>query len=155
MWSVRDDPHFTRIGRFLSSPVARFLYLRLNFSPKVIWKRAMRGAGSYTKSVHRHYVQPFATASDRQGTWVLARELLGSSEWYESLWQQRMKIGEKPALIIWGLKDFAFPTSVLDRWLDLFTNRQVLPLADISHAPPEEVGPTLVAEIDRFIVAHP
>ena len=45
-----------------------------------------------TKEEHRHYIEPFPTARDRTGPWTLAKELVGSSDWYARLWKRRERI---------------------------------------------------------------
>ncbi|MGH2667684.1 MAG: alpha/beta fold hydrolase [bacterium] len=153
MWSLRGDPHFERFGRLAASPVGRFLYTRLNLSPRIILKLAVGRKAAFTKAIHRHYLGPFPFPRDRQGAWVLARELLGSSDWYESLWAQRATIRDMPALIAWGMRDPAFRRQELERWTALFTDRRIVELADVGHLVAEEAGPVCAAEIDRFVSA--
>jgi haloalkane dehalogenase len=40
-----------------------------------------------TREAHRHYLAPFPDPASRVPLWTLARELLGSTEWYASLWR--------------------------------------------------------------------
>jgi haloalkane dehalogenase len=107
-----------------------------------------------TPEIHRHYLRPFRTARERYGMWVLAREVLGSSGWYESLWQRREQIREKPALILWGLKDPAFGRDDLERWRNLFSTATVMEFPSAGHFVQEEVGPELVPTIKQFLAEH-
>ena len=91
-----------------------------------------------TKAVHRHYTNAFPTPRRREATWVFARDLLGASRWYEQLWSRRDRIAEKPALLLWGLKDPAF-AGQLPRWRTAFTNARVVTYPDAGHFVPEEV----------------
>jgi hypothetical protein len=63
-------------------------YTRLNFSPKVLMKAAYGDKAKLTPEVHQHYIAPFSTAKDRRAPWILAKELIDSSGWYEGLWQR-------------------------------------------------------------------
>jgi pimeloyl-ACP methyl ester carboxylesterase len=88
MWSLAGEPRFARVGRLLSSPLGRLLYERAGVSVNVVWRRAVRDR-RYTRAVHRQYTAPLAERAARHATWIYARELLGSSAWYDALWARR------------------------------------------------------------------
>ena len=125
MWSVADDRAVAWTGRLLGSRVGRVLYERAGLSVNVIWARAIRDRTRYTPAVHRHYARPLDTPAARRATWEYARELLGSSDWYESLWRQRERLRKLPALLVWGLADPAFGR-FLPRWRTVFDDAEVL-----------------------------
>jgi haloalkane dehalogenase len=81
---------------------------------------------------------------------VYARELLGSSAWFDELWQRRDRIARIPAILIWGMKDPAF-ARYLPRWREMFEQAEVLQLADCGHAPPEERAPESLPFLRRFL----
>jgi hypothetical protein len=68
--------------------LGRVLYERARFSVDVLWRHAVSDGG-YARAVHRQYVGPFADPHARHATWIYAREVMGSSAWYDSLWQRR------------------------------------------------------------------
>jgi hypothetical protein len=74
-------------------------------------RHAVADRRRYTRDVERHYLK----ALDGHATWVYAREVLGSSAWYEGLWRRRDRIARIPALLIWGMKDGARSSSA-PRW---------------------------------------
>jgi haloalkane dehalogenase len=151
MWSLEADRRYALMGRALASRLGRLLYERFGFSARVIWKSAITRT-RYTAAVHRHYLAPLATPADRRATWIYARELLGSSDWYDDLWRRRDRIAEIPALLVWGTKDHAFG-GTLPRWRGVFAHAQVLELPDVGHSPPEERGPELVPRLADFLSA--
>jgi len=150
LWSLAPDPHFARVGRLLSSPFGRFLYERFAFSARVVWRHAVKDRSRYTAGVHRHYLRPLDDPGARYATWVYAREVLGSSAWYDSLWNRRHRIAALPALVVWGTKDPAFG-HLLDRWRSVFERMEVVEMSDVGHAPPEERGPETAALVARFL----
>ena len=83
--------------------------------------------------------------------WVFAREGLGSSDWYESLWSRRERIKDLPALLLWGLKDPAFGRRYLERWQSLFTHGRTVTYPAVGHFVPDEAGPAAASEIARFL----
>ena len=153
MWPLAGDPRIARGARMLASPLGRVLYDRLGFAVNVMWKHAIGDRRRYTRAVHAHYRGPLATREDRRATWAYAREVLGSSAWYESLWQRRARIAGIPAMLVWGMKDPAFG-AMLPRWRTVFPRAEVVELADVGHAPPEERGPEVAAMIARFLSAQ-
>ncbi|HXH85050.1 MAG TPA: alpha/beta fold hydrolase [Candidatus Tectomicrobia bacterium] len=146
MWSLRDDPRAAWPARALASPLGRWLYHRRRFSVEVVWKRALADRRRYTPAVHAQY----ARAADGPVTWAYAREVLASSDWYEDLWRRRDRLARLPALLVWGRKDPAFGRA-LERWRPVFERAEIVELADVGHAPPEERGPEVAAVVRRFL----
>ena len=150
MWSLAGERSFRLVGRLFGGPLGRVAFERLPLSTDVLWRSAIADRTRYTRAVHAHYRAPMATAAARRATAVYARELLGSSAWYERLWGRRDRIADIPALLVWGMKDPAF-ASALPRWRSVFTHAEVVELADVGHAPPEERGPEVAATVARFL----
>jgi haloalkane dehalogenase len=151
MWSLADDRRYARVGRLLSSALGRVLYERVGFSVNVVWRHAVRDP-RYTRAVHRQYAAPLAEPAARHATWIYARELLGSSAWYETLWARRARLARIPALLIWGTRDPAFG-KLLPRCRSVFEHAEVLELADTGHAPQETRAPEIVPVVARFLDA--
>ncbi len=82
---------------------------------------------------------------------MLARELLGSSDWYDSLWQRRGRIQNLPALILWGMRDFAFGPNQLARWSEVFPDARVQTFRDVGHFVQEELGDELCLAVREFL----
>lgn len=151
LWSIAGEPAKARVARIMGGPLGRFLYRRLNFSPRVLVKSAYGDRSRLTPVVHRHYTAPFPTPATRQAPWVLAREMLGSSDWYESLWRRLDRLAGKPTLIVWGMKDPAFPPSDLARWEEALPGARVVRLDDVGHFVPDEAPDAAAREIEAFI----
>jgi len=152
LWSLRNSPA-ERVARVMGGPIGRFLYLRMNFSPRVILPAAFGDRRKLTKSVHRHYLKPFASPKDRIAPWTLARELLGSNDWYDRLWQRRDRLAGKPALILWGMMDPAFKPDALDRWRTALPAARVVEFPEAGHFVQEEAPDEAIREIRAFLGA--
>ncbi|MBC7174571.1 MAG: alpha/beta fold hydrolase, partial [Polyangiaceae bacterium] len=70
-WAHGDDPTVGRISRLVASPLGRFLYRRLNASPRWLVPASFGDRKKLTPIIHRHYVAPFASPEDRMAPWVL------------------------------------------------------------------------------------
>lgn len=154
MWSLAGTPA-ERISRLFSGSIGRFLYTRLNFSPRVILKAAFGDKRKLTREAHRRYMDAFPTPAERMAPWILARELIGSTEWYESLWRQRERITGKPALVLWGMKDPAFGPDYLARWRQVLTHARIVELAAAGHFVQEEAPEEAAALILEFLGTIP
>ena len=150
MWSFAGDRRYEWLGRVLGSPLGRLLYQRFGFAVNVMFRSAVADKRRYTPAVHAQYARPLASAAERRATWIYAREVLGSSDWYDGLWRRRERIAAIPALAIWGTRDPAFG-EFLPRWRSVFERMQVLELPRAGHAPPEERPEEIVPVIARFL----
>jgi haloalkane dehalogenase len=150
MWSLAGQARYERAGRLLGGAVGRVLYERFGASLNVVFRRAIADRTRYTRAVHAQYAGPMREPAARHATWIYARELMGSSEWYDGLWRRRERLASWPALLIWGAEDPAFATA-LPRWRTVLPEADVVELTDVGHAPPEERGPESAALVGRFL----
>lgn len=150
MWSLKGDPQFELPGKLFNNPLGRYAYKNLNFSPRVMIRSAWGDPKKLTKGIHRHYIQALPTPNDRQGTWVFLQELIGSSDWYQGLWERREALRGKPALLLWGMKDIAFKQKELDRWKELFPAAEVVCFPEAGHFVQEEEGEEIAQAMQKF-----
>ena len=150
MWSLAGDRQYERVGGLLGGRLGRFLYERLSFSVNVLFRHAVADKTRYTRAVHAQYAAPFRDPAARHATWIYVRELMGSSGWYDALWQRRERLAAIPALLVWGMKDPAF-AKLLPRWRAVLSQAEVVMWPKVGHAPPEERGPESAALVARFL----
>lgn len=151
MWSVKGDPYYEMFSSFMGGWIGRFLIRRFNFFVRVLMKKLMGEPSRLTAEIHRHYLKALERPEDRKGCWTFPKRIIGSSDWLESLWSQRGAIEDKPALILWGMRDFAFRERELNRWTGLFSNSKVVRYHDSGHFIQEEKGSELCPVIEEFL----
>jgi pimeloyl-ACP methyl ester carboxylesterase len=151
MWSKAGDANTVRASRILGGGLGRFLYTRFNLSPRVLLPAVYADRQKLTPEIHRHYLWPFPDAASRTAPWVLARELVGSSDWYESLWERRGRLAGKPALILWGEKDPAFGEADLDRWRLALPDAEVRTFPGAGHFLQEEEPEAAARAVAAFL----
>ena len=151
MWSLADDMTISVTSRLLRGWFGRLFYCRLNGSPRILLKAGWGDETPLTDEVHRHYTNPFQSADERIAPLVLARELIGSSGWYDSLWEQRSQIAHKPALVMWGLQDPAFDESYLERWESELSTATVHRLPETGHFVPDEAADCVSQRMTEFL----
>jgi haloalkane dehalogenase len=89
LWSLKGDSAFETPNRLFNNPLGRFLYKRMNFSAARLVPMSWGDKKTLTPAIHRHYTGAFPTPAERQGTWSFMRALIGSSDWFDSLWARR------------------------------------------------------------------
>ena len=135
----------------LLGPVVRQLILRRNVF--VDWLIPRATAASLTGDVMDHYrgVQP--TPAARVGVAKMPDEILGARPLLQRLADEvPARLGATPALLVWGMKDFAFtPGRYLPRMLETFPDNVLVELPHAKHYIQED-APEIIAEaiIDRF-----
>jgi haloalkane dehalogenase len=154
MWSFSDDPEMTKRARMVSGGLGRFLYRRFNASLRLVMPSAYGDRRKLTRAIHRQYLAPFPDADGRERVlFALARALLGSAPFYDQLWQQRGRLANTPALVIWGLKDSAFRPHQLARWRQALPHASFIELPVAGHWPHEEAPDAVLAALRTFLGA--
>lgn len=152
MWSFAGDAEMTSRGRIAGGAFGRFLYRHVNASLRLLMPSAYGDKRKLTPEIHRQYLDRFPDAWSRGAVlWPLAHGLLGSSAFFENLWQRREKLRGRPALIIWGMKDSAFRPHQLVRWQDVLPEAEILHLPDAGHWPHEEEPQAVIDRIGEFL----
>jgi haloalkane dehalogenase len=156
MWSFAEDRAMAQKGRIAGSSLGRFLYRWANLSLRVIMPSAYGDRRKLTPTIQRQYLERFPDRWSRGAVlWPLARAILGSSSYYDSLWQQREQLRGRPALIIWGMHDTAFEPYQLARWREILPEAQVVELAEAGHWPHEEAPEQVNATLRDFLLHTP
>lgn len=155
MWSVEGDPYYQRFSGFMGGAVGNFLIKNFNFFVNVLMKQVTGDISKLPKEVHQHYQKALATASERKGCSVLPKEIIGSSSWLASLWEQRQLMADKPTLLLWGMKDIAFREAEMKRWQDLLGQAEIHRFEHLGHYLQEELGDELPELMAKFLAKKP
>lgn len=152
MWSLADDRALAPAARLLRGRLGRLLYRRANLSLRVLMPLAFGDRTRLTPELHRQYLDRFPDRWARgEVLWPLARALLGSSAFYHALWRQREALRGRPALVLWGLRDRAFPRRLLERWREALPDARFVELPDAGHWPHEETPEQVIRELRAFL----
>lgn len=149
--ATNADAGARRIDAVLRSWLGRLLYLRLNFSPRVLLKQALAEPKKLPKAIHAEYLKPFPHPADRWGLLRTGQWLVGASDWYAA--QAAVlaeRLGHMPTLLLWGVRDAFVGETWLRRWQEALPTARTVRL-DCGHFGPEEMPTETVAALRRFL----
>jgi len=150
LWSVKTDLYYQGFSGFMGGPIGRWLIRRQNFFAQTVVSMAFGDKSKLTPHIHKHYLEQFPNPEERKGNWVFPKQIIGASDWLESLWNQRSLINDKVAVIAWGAKDIAFREKELKTWISAFPKARVIRFPNSGHFIPEE-NPSELADAIRNI----
>jgi haloalkane dehalogenase len=150
-WFWPTDVLTTKIfSRVMSSPPLQYAILHRNF---FVERLIPAGTQRVSAAVMEHYraVQPSAEA--RKGVAEMPKQIMAAHPLLARLAEEvPARLGAKPALFVWGMKDFAFrPGPTLPRMRAAFPDHVVVELAHAKHFIQEDAPVDIAAAIaQRF-----
>lgn len=158
LWSSIGEPEYKKLSKILKSPLLPFLYKRLNFSPKFILPKSF-GDKKISKKLVKQYTKPFSNKDERLGALSFAHSLLNDQNWFQSIWDRKEVLQEKPVLIIWGMKDPVIPAKYSDKFKTGFPNSKLVKIESAGHFPleenPERVTESIIEWFDKITLTKP
>jgi haloalkane dehalogenase len=151
LWSVRSDWYYQAFSAFVGGPVGRWLIRNHNFFADTLVRTLFGDKSRLTPQIHAQYLMPLARPDERKGSWIFPAEIIGSSDWLQSLWDNRDRLRGKKILIAWGMKDIGFREKELKTWIHAFPDAKVIRFEDAGHFIPEEKPDELIVGIKNLI----
>lgn len=150
LWSVKNDWYYQAFSKLAGGLIGSFLIKRYNLFAKTLVKILFGDKSKLTKDIHKRFFMPFGNTANRKGNWTFPRQIIESSEWLESLWNQIDVLKSNKILIAWGMKDIGFRKKELNRWIVTFPNAKVVCYSDAGHFVSEEKSTELMCEIRQM-----
>ncbi len=150
LWATKEEKDAIKVDKILNSTLGKFLYLHMNFSPKVLLKKGFADRKKLSKEVHQHYIKPFPNKNSRMSLLNIGKALVGSSDWYQEQWQQLDELNDKEWLILWGFKDAFITPKYLRKWQERLPDAEIHEF-DCGHFVQEEQASHSIELIRRFM----
>lgn len=148
-WFWRGQAAMRLFSRYMSTGFMQRRIIEDNWFVEKIPKGVATGLSDQAME-HYRAVQP--TPELRAALAAAPRELTASADWLQELETQvKENLASKPVLLVWGMKDQAFPRRVLNRMEGVFSDRVVVELPHSEHYIQEDAPADIIAAIiDRF-----
>lgn len=150
-WPVGDDFHFRSFSFLMSSWMGQYLLKRHNIFVTGVMPRAVGDSDVLTPEIMAHYRNAQPSPDARAACAALPGYIVGAGEWLEAIWRERAAFANKPALIVWGLRDMAFRKKELDRWESELSGSELHEFADCGHFLAEEAPEKVIAALRDFM----
>lgn len=147
-WPLKGNPRFEVFSWLMGGPIGRWMA----FSFNGVWRFFMK-KGFVRKPSRKEmamYEAPFIDKENRAPTSIFPRQLVKAYKFEEAVELGLPVLREKPVLLLWGSKDFAFKKSELERFKATFPNHSYHSL-DASHFWQDEQGELASNYIDDWV----
>ncbi len=141
-------------SRLLGGPIGNQLIHRRNIFVERIIPTGVN-LHLLPEAVMAAYRGPFPTPASRTPTYVFPREILRSRPFLEELRIALPVLRDRPALLVWPTRDFAFRTPERERWESLFEDHRTVLLEGAGHYIQEEDPATIVTAIRDWMPGAP
>ncbi len=150
-WPVKDDFHFRSFSFLMSSWTGQCLIRHHNMFVNKVMPRAVGDRSILTPEIMAHYRNAQPSPAARAASAALPGHIIGASDWLRSIWDDREAFVDKPALLLWGLKDIAFRRKELERWQLALPNHELHEFEDCGHFLAEEAPGRVTSALRDFM----
>ena len=150
-WPVSREWHFIQFSFFMRSWLGQFLVKRFNFFVNKVMPMAIGNKSAITPDMMAHYRNAQPTPKERSACAALPGHIIGATDWLSSIWEDRQKFADKPALIFWGFRDIAFRKKELERWKSELSNSKLHEFEDCGHFLAEEAPERILPALQEFM----
>jgi haloalkane dehalogenase len=151
-WPLNGDRRVELFSWIMGGPVGRVLTRAFNFVPRFFLSRGLEHhAGPEVMGL---YLAPWRDPARRKAAVIAPRQLTQGSLFLRQVDASLAKLVDRPALIVWGAKDFAFGDRERQRFERVFPNHKTIVFPDASHFLQEDVGERIAEEFKAFHGAH-
>ena len=150
-WPVNDDFHFRAFSFFMASPIGQYLIKRRNFFVNGVMPRAVGDKSILTSEIMAHYRNAQPSSDTRLAHAALPGHIIGAGDWLQAIWRERSAFADKPALVLWGLRDIAFRRKELDRWQSELSRCELHEYPECGHFLAEEAPDEVLSKLRAFM----
>jgi haloalkane dehalogenase len=148
-WPLDGERRIRVFSWVMGGPIGRALTSAFNFVPRYFFRRGL--AERHAPEVLAMYLAPWRDPARRIAAVTAPRQLVAASAYLETVEANLLKLADRPALIVWGMKDFAFRDAERKRFERLFLRHKTVLLNDASHFLQEDAGDRVAESIRVFV----
>jgi haloalkane dehalogenase len=147
-WPLNGELRVRMFSALLGGPIGRTLNQWFMLVPRVFFARGL--AQHVPKEVLELYFAPWRDPARRAPAAIGPGQLIAGSGYLTEVEANLPKLADRPALIVWGTKDFAFRTRERERFEATFPDHRTILFDNASHFLQEDVGDQIAEAITAF-----
>jgi cis-3-alkyl-4-acyloxetan-2-one decarboxylase len=102
------------------------------------------------------YLAPYNSWANRRGVYGFVRDIPGraaddTGQTLAAIERNLPSLADRPALLIWGMRDWCFRPDCLERFLEAWPHAEAHRLADVGHWVVEDAPEESLALVERFL----
>jgi haloalkane dehalogenase len=148
-WPLEGERRIRFFSALMGGPVGRSMTWAFNFVPRFFFWRGF--AQPLSTEVFDMYLAPWRERARRRPSVVGPRQLIAASDYLRVVEAGLAQLSDRPALIVWGLRDFAFREAEAARFAKLFPRNKLISYDEASHFLQEDVGDRIAAAFKEWI----
>ena len=147
-WPLSGDRRIRLFSWVMGGPIGWSLTWAFNFVPKFFFARGL--AQKTDPEVLKMYLAPWRNRARRRAAVVAPRQLVKASPYLKEVETNLGRLADRPTLIVWGSKDFAFHEAERARFERIFARHHTVLLDDASHFLQEDAGDRIATIFREF-----
>jgi haloalkane dehalogenase len=145
----KSDPGTRIFSRLMGGPIGGYLILRRNFFVERIIPGGVKRK-RLSDTVMDAYRGPFPTPESRRPMHVFPHQILASGAFLAEIERGLPALRERPALLVWPTRDFAFREPERRRWEELFPDHRTVILEGAGHYIQEDGPGEIIGAIGEW-----
>jgi pimeloyl-ACP methyl ester carboxylesterase len=137
-----------KFSKIVGGPIGEFA--QMNFNGFASFGLAHGVVRELPEEVTALYLRPFRPLGGRGVAAFYPGQITAASSYLAEVEAGLTRVGDRRALIFWGMRDVGFPRADLERFEKAFPNHETIELADADHFFFEDAAPRMVQEITAF-----
>lgn len=151
-WPLESERRIRVFSWVMGGPVGRSLTAAFNFVPRFFFFRGL--AQKAPPGVVAAYLAPWRDRVRRKAAVIAPRQLIAATSYLREVQAGLPALADRPALIVWGTRDFAFRAAARQQFERAFPNHETVLLENASHFIQEDEGERIAQAFRRFREAH-
>ena len=149
-WPLQGDLGVAMFSHIMGGPVGRTIAYLFNGVARFFFMKGL--VNKPDKRALQMYLAPFQLRRNRRQTSISPRLLLKARPYLQEVESGLSTIADRPTLLLWGTRDFAFKESARKRFEETFSDTQVV-LLEASHFWQDDSGEEAAEAIREWMSA--
>lgn len=152
-WPLNGEWRVRVFSWVMGGPVGRRLTAEFNFVPRFFFARGL--ATTTAPEVLNAYLAPWRDRARRAPAVIAPGQLVAASKYLSEVEASLAQLADRPVLIVWGTKDFAFREPARVRFERAFPRHRTVLLDEASHFLQEDAGERIADAFRAFYISQP